>query len=450
MKKTIVTLGLLIGFSAFAQDHFSGISTSNRVGILNGTVNPAEFANLSKRFEVNIYGLSFNVANNKIGFSDINSDANFEDLLFQGTEPVDMRLDAEILGPGFAMRFMKWGFAITTKAYANFNIIDVDPAIGNAIANDNLIAAAPTLLNSSNNQRLNGVAYGELGLSAARTILENDQHSFGAGVTLKFLFPGTYSNFGLKNLNGQITQNVTGAYLTTNSPATLNIAYSGNLADSFTNFSDYSKSVFGSLDGTAMDIGFNYQWKGGSKEYKINTGLAFKNIGSMTFKDSNNASTNYTLNIQPTPQDPQGLDLSLFSDVENLKEVETILKEKGYLTQLPNEADFKVKLPAMINLYADFKIIPKIYVSGFLQQKLQEDDENDQITSINTFTITPRFNIGFFEAFLPINNNEVSGTNVGVGFRFKGFYLGSGSIVTALMSDSKQADLYTGFRWSFL
>jgi hypothetical protein len=445
MKKTLVTLSLLIGFSAIAQDHFSGISTSKRVGILNGDMNPAEFANLTNHFEVNIYGVSLNVANNKIGFSDINSDTNFEDLLFQGTEPVDMRFDGEIIGPGFAMRWLKWGFAITTKAHANFNIIDVDPAIGNAIANDNLVFNT-TLLNSGNNQRLNGVAYGELGLSAARTFLENDKHRFSAGLTLKFLFPGSYSNFGLNNLNGQITQNVTGAYLSTNAPATLNIAYSGNLADSFTNFSDYGKSIFGGLNGTAIDIGFNYQWKGGSKDYKINTGLAFKNIGSMTFKDGNNQSTNYTLDIPSS--DP--LDLSQFDDVDNLKEVEQILLDNGYLTKTSGENDFKVKLPAMINLYADFKIIPKVYITGFLQQKLQEDGENDQITSINTFTITPRFNIGFFEAFLPVNTNEVSGTNVGIGFRFRGFYLGSGSIVTALMSDSKQADIYTGFRWGFL
>jgi len=445
MKKIIVTLGLLLGFSALAQEHFSGMSTSNRVGILNGTMNPAEFANLSKRFEVNIYGLSFSVANNKIGFSDINSDANFEDLLFKGTDPVDARVDAEILGPGFAMKWMKWGFALTTKAYTNFNITDVDPAIGKAITNDNLVLTNIPL-NSNDNQRLNGVAYGEVGLSAARTMIENDKHRFSAGITLKFLFPGTYSNFGLKNLNGHIDEGPTGAYLSTNSPATLNIAYSGNLADSFTNFSDYSKSIFGGLNGTALDIGFNYQWKGGSKDYKINAGLAFKNIGSMTFKDSNNKSTNYTFDTQT----PGPLDLSQFDGVDNLRDVETILVNGGYLTQANGKNDFKVKLPAMINLYADFKIIPKIYVSGFLQQKLQDDGGNDQITSVNTFTLTPRFNVGFFEAFLPINNNEVSGTNVGIGFRFRGFYLGSGSIVTALISDSKQADIYTGFRWAFL
>jgi hypothetical protein len=196
MKRIILTASLLIGLNSFAQDHFSGISTSNRVGILNTNVNPAELVNLSKKFEVNIYGLSFNVANNKIAFSDITSDADFETLIFQGNSPVNARIDAEILGPGVAMRWMKWGFAITTKAHAKFDMVDIDPTIGNAITNDNIILNT-TLLNNSNNQRLSGTSYGEVGLSAARTFFENDNHKFSAGVTLKILFPGSYSNFGL-------------------------------------------------------------------------------------------------------------------------------------------------------------------------------------------------------------------------------------------------------------
>ncbi|WP_333667037.1 hypothetical protein, partial [Flavobacterium sp.] len=311
--------------------------------------------------------------------------------------------------------------------------------------NNNLILNT-TILNSSNNQRLNGTAYGEIGFSAGRNLIETDQYSFNAGITLRVLFPGSYSNFGLNNLNGQITENLSGAYLTTNSPATLNIAYSGNLADSFTNFSDYSKSIFGGLNGLATDIGVNYQWKDGSKAYKINAGLAFKNLGSMTFKDSNNQSSNYSLNIPSS----NPLDLSQFDNVTNLRDVETILLNDGYLTKTSGQKDFKVKLPALISMYGDFKIIPKIYVTGYFQRKLHDDNGNDQVTALNIFSVTPRVTLGFFEAYLPVSNNDVSGTSVGVGFRFRGFYLGSSSIVTALINDSKQADLHMGFRWAFL
>jgi len=444
MKKLLSLLLLISSTIAFSQEHYSGISTSNRVGILNTTINPAELTNLSKKFEVNIYGISFNVANNKIGFSDFNSDKDFEELLFQGSSPVNARIDTDIMGPGFAMRLGKWGFAFTTKAYAKFDMVDIDPTIGNAITNNNLILNT-TLLNNPNNQRLSGTSYGEIGLSAGKTLLENDKHKFSAGVTLKILFPGSYSNFGLSNLNGTIIQTGGNAYLTTDSPANLNIAYSGNLAESFTDFDDYGNSIFGGLNGFAGDIGVNYQLKSDNK-YKLNAGLSIRNIGSMTFKDDNNYNTNYSF----TTQGNQPLDLSLFEDIDNLSDVEQILKDNNYLTETRNKTEFKVKLPTTINSYIDVKVVSKLYVTAFLQQKLNKDEANEQITTPNIFSITPRISLGYFESYIPVTFHEISGANVGLGFRVGGFYLGTSSLISALISDSKQSDIYTGFRWGFL
>lgn len=440
MKKIILILLLSNTFFALSQEHYSGISTSNRVGILNSNINPAELPNLSKKFEVNIYGMSFNVANNKIGFSDFSSDTNLETLLFTGIDPVNARINTEIMGPGFAMKWNKWGFAFTTKAYANFDMVDIDPTIGNAITNDNLVLNT-TLINNQSNQKLSGTSYGEIGLSAGRTIYDKENHKFSIGVTLKILFPGSYSNFGLSKLDGTIIQSAGNAYLTTNSPASLNIAYSGNLGESFTNFDDYSKSIFGGLNGFSGDIGVNYQYKS-----ILNLGLSFRNLGSMTFKDDNNYSTNYVF----TTQGNSPLDLSLFNDIDNLRDVEQILIDGGYLSKNPEKKDFSVKLPTTINAYADIKVISKLHVTAFLQQKTNKDEANEQITASNIFSITPRINLGFFEGYLPLTFHEISGTNVGIGFRLGGFYLGTSSMITALINDSKQGDVYMGFRWGFL
>ena len=175
--------------------------------------------------------------------------------------------------------------------------------------------------------------------------------------------------------------------------------------------------------------------------------MSIRNIGSMTFNNSNNSSTNYTLNIPAS----NPLNLSDFENANNLSEVENILlaPANNYLSQTPNKSAFKVNLPTLFTLYGDFKIVPKIYITGFMQQKMKNDEDNAQITGLNIYSVTPRVNLGFFEAYVPISNNDISGTNVGLGFRLGGFYIGSGSIITAL-SDSKQADLYTGFRWAFL
>ena len=435
----------------YSQQHFAGLTTSGRSGIITAGTNPAELVNMSNKFEVNIFGLSVNASNNKIGFSDLTSNADIENLIFVGDEPVNMRFNAEIYGPSVAVKYQKWAFGLTTKANGMLDIVDVDTKLGDAISNSGLnTLVASTFLNSSGNQRIIGTSWGEVNLLAARTLFENSIHKINGGITLKLLFPGAYANLGAGQFTGTVSQSLGQGYLT-DANANINIAYSGSLGNSFSNFDDYTKSVFGSLNGFATDFGFNYQWKEESansnkNKYRLNVGFSVRNLGSMTFKDDNNNSTNYQLEIQGS----ESLNLNQFENVDNLQEIETILLNSGFLTKQSGTKDFKVKLPATFSLYADVKIIPIVYVSAFIQQKIKEDNDNDQITAQNIITVTPRVNLGFFEAYLPLSNSDVSGFNTGIGFQFKGFYLGSGSIITALINDSKQADIYVGFRWGFL
>lgn len=445
--------------SSFAQEHFVGVNTSSRTGIINASMNPAELANLSRKYEVNISGLSFNFSNNIVSLSDLDGDTDLEDLIFDGNSTVNANFDAEFSFPGFAMKWKQWGFAITSKGYVKASLIDVDPNLGEGIINsEDLAVGGSTVIGNDYNQRMNGVSWGEIALSAGRTVFEDDHHKFNAGLSLKLLFPGSYSNFGVDAFHGTLTNaidplnpNLTTVYLHSTN-ANLDFSYSGNLADSFQDTGDYTGSIFGGLHGFATDLGVNYQWKDPNdpKKYKINAGMALKNIGTMTFTDDNNASNSYVLSIpQATPLNP-GLDLSIFDGTESLTEVEQILLNSGYLTKPEKSKDFKVKLPTTFSIYGDFKIYTKFYITGQIQQRLQDNEGNGQVTAQNSWSIIPRANLGFFEGYIPISHSEFAGGNVGLGFRLGGFYLGSGSVITALMNDSKQIDLNMGFRWAFL
>lgn len=466
MKSKILIFALLFNLVIVAQEHFAGLTNSSRVGIITVGMNPSELSNLANKFEVNTFGTSINVANNKIGFNDIIDGKNLQDLIFIGTDPVNMRFDAEVYGPSVALKILKWGFAITTKANAKLNIVDADVNLGDALINksiNDLISTGGIAISNTNNQRLVGTTWGEVGLSVARALIDTEDNKFSAGATFKLLFPGSYSNIGISDFSGTIYKNtaiVNGSPLNAiylkDANANLNFSYSGNLSDSFTNFNDYSKSVFGSLNGFMGDIGVNYQRKDKSivdvlkskNKYKINIGASIKNIGSMTFKNDNNYSTNYKLNVPST-----GINLEQFADIDNLSQIENKLIAENVLDKtIAEKKDFTVKLPTTFVAYADVKIISKLYVSGYYQKKLNNDSDNDQITAQNIFTITPRINLGFFEAYIPLSENEISGFNAGFGFRLGGFYLGSGSIITAGLNKEKsmQADIYTGFRWAFL
>ncbi|UPQ79412.1 hypothetical protein M0M57_00900 [Flavobacterium azooxidireducens] len=445
MKKLIVSVFMLFSICSFAQEHFSGIGTSKRIGILNANFNPAELANLSSKMEVNVFATSVNISNNKIGVSDITGDEDFEDLIFQGNEPVNLRFDVEVAGPGFAFRYEKWGFAITSKAYGKLNLVDIDANIGDAIANNGLNSLVNfTTLNGNYNQRLVGTTYGEIGLSAARNLWETDKYKLNGGATFKLLFPGSYANFGADQFEGTVNY-IGGNSFLTNANASINVAYSGSLGSSFSDFDSYSDSVFGSLNGFAVDFGGTFTIKDDNDGYKFNSGISIRNIGGMTFKDENNSSTNYNLLIEGT----ESLNLSQFDGVDSLQEVEQILIDSGFLTSTSSSEDFRVKLPSVLNAYADLQVIPTLYVSVFLQQKLTDDAKNDQITAQNVVTLTPRFSLKNFEVFAPLSQTEIAGFNAGIGFRAYGFFIGSGSAFTALINDSKQADFYFGFRFGF-
>ncbi len=226
----------------------------------------------------------------------------------------------------------------------------------------------------------------------------------------------------------------------------MNFAYSGSLANGFTDNDNYTKFFAGGLNGLSADIGVNYQWKNDENPdgYFLNAGLAVKNMGSLKFKDSNNEDNSYKLNVGS-----DGLNLNQFENVDDIQEIEQILIANNVLTVQQNTRDFKIKLPAYVSAYADVNVYGDFYGTVYWQQKLNKDNNNDQIAVQNLLTITPRYSTRIFEAYMPLSFNEVSDFTAGIGFRVGGFYLGSGSILSAALGDANQADAYVGFRFGF-
>lgn len=176
---------------SFAQEHYSGINISRRVGLLNTSFNPAELTNMSNNFEISALNISTNISNNKISFSDIvNSDKDIEDLIFEGDEPANMRLDVLANLASFGMKYNKWGFGVSLNAVAKANIIDVDVNLGDALANSAVNSIlGTTTVNSNFNQKINAAAWGEIGFSLARNLFESDKYKLSAGTNVRLLFP---------------------------------------------------------------------------------------------------------------------------------------------------------------------------------------------------------------------------------------------------------------------
>lgn len=459
MKKLLFLIAILAGITAEAQEHFAGISTSKRVGIINLEVNPSELANLKNHFEIQLLSSSMNIANNKVGFNDLLDDTNAEDLIFAGDKPINFTFHNQIIGPGVAVRLLKWRFAITSKANIKAGAINVDPILASYLTGSDVHQIPVGDFRDReflSNQRFNGTVWGEVGFAVARKIWENEKSLLNAGLNLKILFPGSYANMGIGNFQGTISNDASnGDLLLTDAVADVNFAYSGSLSQSFSETKQYTRSIYGNMDGLAADIGVDYQIKKGNS-YKVKVGASIMNLGGMTFNDRANSSTNYKLSITGN----QRLVLNYFDGVEDIVNIKQHLIDLAALpagdldkidfTEITSNKDFKVNLPTTFNLYADVNLISKLNVTFFTQQRLNSNSSNNQITAQTIYSVTPRFGIGFFEAYVPISYNDFSGNNAGLGFRLGGFFMGSNSILSSISADSKQIDLNFGFRFAIL
>ena len=453
MKTITAILLSFIFVNAWAQEHFSGIQLSHRTGILNSYVNPASLASMSNRLEVQLFSFSTAVSNNKIGVSDILGDEDLEKLIFEGDEPVNLKIDFELAGPGVAFSINHWAFSISARGFGKFNLIDIDPNIGDAITNatSDFINDGNTQLSNPFNQRVNGSVWGELNFAVAKRVWQKDLHELNAGANVRILFPGSYANIGMRGLEGTITQVGNESFLHSVNNATLNFSYSGNLGEGFTSTDEYTRSIFGSLNGYGADLGLTYRWKTEkTNDHRLRAGISIRNIGSMTFANANNASTNYVLNIpQATPLQP-GLSLSQFDGIENAAEIEQILIDSGFLDRTePENRSFTVNLPTSLTLFADVKVASNFFVTFYGNQRIVDNGNNNQVVSQNVWSVTPRLFFNHFELFSSWADNEISGLTGGAGLRVMGFFIGSSSAITSAFGNGRQLDLFLGWRLGF-
>jgi hypothetical protein len=393
-----------------------------------------------------------------VGFNDLLDDTNTEDLLLAGNKPINFTFSNQIIGPGVAVRLLKWRFAITSKAVINAGVLNVNPLLASYLTGSD-VHQLPTngeVIRSLSNQRFNGTVWGEVGFAVARKVWENEKSILNTGMNIKLLFPGSYANMGIGNFRGNIRRNpdtnnlelVPGEDFFTE--ADVNFSYSGSLSQNFNEASQYTRSIYGNLDGLAADIGVDYQIKKGNS-YKLKLGASIMNLGGMTFNDNENNSADYKLKISGN----QALVLNFLEGVDDIISIKQHLIDEALqgnieFTKVTSNKDFIVSLPTTLNLYADVHLISKLNVTLFTQQKLNSNSGNNQITAQTIYSVTPRFGIGFFEAYLPISTNDVSGTNAGLGFRLGGFFMGSNSILSSISSNAKQADVNFGFRFAIL
>lgn len=423
-----IHFGFSQSYMGYAMDNFSGLH--------NTIHNPANLADSRTKWEFNLFSVSGTLAtdytNLTLGnISNLLGDSGFDGLERFASDQNNILLDADIVGPSLQFSLNeKSGIALVTRVRAISNFNNVNGALFESIYD-----GFPTsdFAFEQNNLDFATHAWGEVGLSYGRVFINNSNHVFKGGLTLKYLLGGGAVQGGSNALSGNF-DNTTGQVRLDG-----DISYALTIDDG-TNSNDYFEEL---APGFGADIGFVYEFRNTKtiapsnnnnpsafNQYKLKVGLSILDLGSINYTATE--ITDYTINANVNAQE---LEADFIGVIEDSATATTM------------QQDVKWSLPTTLQLNLDYSFTSKLYVNLNVGQGLVNKNEFFNNNRLNLITLTPRFESRVFGAYLPISHSRLSNTAIGLGFRLGPLTLGSSSVLSNLMgSKSQLAHLFLGLK----
>ncbi len=460
MRKLITSVvGLLFVSIAFSQSYV-GFLNENYSGIHAVINNPANIVDSRFRTDINLFGGSYFVGNDYGGikFSDLLNGNKIEWSNIVGKKPLssnNLSSNLDVLGPSFMFNIApRHSIAISTRVRTFFNVDDIN---GKELSNiedyiNNGFDIEGKYSSKLGNFSSNVNAWAELGLTYAAVLVDEGEHFLKGGLTLKYLRSVVYARGGATNINldydGNTPNDITDNVLKTEGE----LYYEYSLSNKDKDFDDAIKKLnFNEGRGFAADLGFTYEWRPDIDEYayvnnhgkkayyndvnkyKLRLGLSITDVGSIKHYEANQEV--YNLNGDYIDK--------LKEDGAPENNVASILTYYFGTPRTVNDS-FMSKMPTALHLNADWNFNNKFY----LNFDTNFDMASKKASSIeNTYSLTPRYETKWFSTYLPLSVREYSGFNAGVGFRVGPLYVGSGSIITNLLSRSSESiDFYAGLK----
>jgi hypothetical protein len=437
---------------------FSGLNSGNYAGVNAVFANPANVADSRYRFDINLFSLQMLAANDQASFSLKNISTGFKgdslrnQVFGKDAGPASGMLQTEFRGPSVMFNMGKNSFAVTTRGRMFANITDFDGKLFDKISEDfNNDPSLPYNISSSQNMRFSVNAWSEIGISYGRVLVNRGSHFIKGGITMKYLAGAGNGFIAIDRFNGTIDQDLLlqDAFLR-NTNGTISTGFGG------INFSgmDAGRIFDMNSSGIGSDIGVVYEFRPGgtilkSRAYKLKLGAALLDFGKIRYEKDARRSGSYNIDIA-------GNERLSFRELDNLdidNYNEFFESRPAYFTPATtdNQGSYSVSLPSTLQLEADYHIIKGLYVNATSQIALASNKKKAfNPHTYSAVTVTPRYEMKRIGVYLPVNYNSLTKMNAGACLRLGPLFVGSASIVSALMGESKQADFYFGFRIGML
>lgn len=436
MKKTITFITLLLFSSVTKAQSYIGYFQDNYAGVQTVLFNPSLIVDSKFKTDINLFSVSIMGTNDYYGIKATD--------LLKGSYNIETEaktfpsnsnsfiVNADLMGPSFMINIKpKHSIAFFSRARVVGNIHDINGDVFNQFSDG--FNSNQDLDFKAGNFTINTNSWAELGLSYATVLMDKGSHLLKGGLSLKYLqgIANTYTQGN--NIN--VIYDYNGI-----NPAINPITTSGSLTyggdqDFVENFNDIKFDT--DKAGIGADIGFTYEYRPSDgntfqNKYLLRAGISITDIGSITYKNAEQKV--YDLNNVVTE-----------ADYQNANSIGEFL-ENNY-SVIETKANLKAVLPTAIHLNLDWNFYNKFFLNANGDLNVNTKASLNKSAIANTVTLTPRYETKWFSAFLPVNYMDYRGFQAGAGFRLGPLFVGSGSVITNLISDeSKGFDVYAGVK----
>lgn len=414
---------------SFSQS-FIGGQIDSYTGVTSVLMNPANVTGSKMKMDINLFSTSAFVGTDYLSMdlSDLKKfgdDFNFDtDISTTPNNHNNFFGNIDILGPSVQFNLGdKNSIAITTRARTFFNLHNLGGELyGVASEGD-----ANEDFNISM-EDLYGIVHtwGEIGGTYGRVIIDQKNQRLKAGVTLKYLL-GAGGIYGNSNQLGARFNSILNSLGTSGN---LNYGYTSGFDSGDISYSDI-QSGFGADLGLVYEL-FEGEINPSQSSYKLRFGASITDIGSINYAGTFKAK--YIVDAT--------IDASEF----NKKDLADVLDDNYPGTKTTENV--KLELPTALQIFADYHIKNNFFLSAQGAISLKKWRAIPVSNIINTVTVTPRFEAKWISVYSPISLRQYDSSIAwGIGFRAGPVMVGSGSILTNLISkNSNSTDLYVGLK----
>ncbi|TKK70171.1 hypothetical protein FC093_05325 [Ilyomonas limi] len=437
---------------------FTGYDVASYSGVYGTLYNPANILDHRVRADVNLAGFSFSEANNIVKLQFRNTD-NGATLNFPTHKTGRAGFQTDILGPSFMVRLSdKHAFAISTRFRAQANVDKLSaPVLNLSLLKD--VKSLNHLPITAPGGTIQAHAWNELAFTYSRQVAISDLGVWKAAISLKFTGGQGAAYFKANNLrfiyndslrtNQALREAYGGA---ANTSGNINLAYANFMDD----WGDTHNYHFFRQPGIAADIGVTYEYRDvmqvyetayneNTLNYKWKAGASVTDIGSIKYNASPNSAS-----VRFAGQTYVFNDLAVPADSSSLQQI--VRYYKTTFNGSNGAPYFTMALPTTLHVMFDYSFNKWFSTAAHFSMPLlgAAFPYYTGTHNLSMLTITPRAELPWVGAYLPISYHFAAGLQVGSAVRLGPLVIGSATAASSiLLGKGKGVDAYFILRIPF-